>query len=120
MAYIAIKDCELKLSKGSAKSLKITTNPSNKVKVNNKGCYFGTITIAVSGFTSSIITDGNGTGIGILRGTAKHCKIEKQSAVLEGDKSTTIIIAGTQNGSSRSDTVTVTIKSAKQKVLKGV
>lgn len=122
--YIAVKDCTLSLSIGQG-DVKIDTEPSSIVKINDKGVYSGILNISISKYTGGTINvPETGSGKGTLTGTAIEVKLNGNGAVLEGDKAT-VIVNGKMNSNSGPVpavppvTETVTITNAGQNKVKG-
>ena len=107
--YIAVQGCTLECT--PAATAQITSSPSTTTKVDGKACYRGPLTINVTKATA--VTDGNGTGTGVIIGSAQEVRIDGQPAVLEGDE-VQITVSGTSSGNPASGVVTVKISQAGQ------
>ena len=122
---LTVKGCELELSAGEAQEVKITNDPSSKVKCEGKDAYFEKIVFSIKNYTGTNITNGDGMAEGcIILGTAQHTFIEGKSAVLKGDTSANITVVGTQPSSGggsqpAQDIITVKVSSAGQSKVKG-
>ena len=91
MKNVAVVGCSVTLSPGDGNK-KITTQASMKVKADNKGIYFGPITVAVSAYTDSFITvTGSGSGSITIQPSAQKMKVENGFVILEGDSGTATI-----------------------------
>lgn len=89
--YIAVEGCILQFSDGG--KAQILTPPSNKIKIDGAGAYFGDIEIMITG-SSANGADANATGSATLRPTAQEVKSDGDYAVREGDE-VTIHVVGT-------------------------
>ena len=90
-AYWVVEGTELSVSAAS-----ITSNPENVkagTKSNPKNIYAGNMGIKIENYGSSIITDGNGKGNGVITGTSVN-KINEKNIVLDTD-SVEILVSGT-------------------------
>lgn len=118
---IAVDGCELEDETGGG-TVSISTSPSDKVKADGKGIYFGPISISVSGSDGGgLIGDGNGAGPGVITGTGSSIKSDGQPALLEGDTATVLVSGTTTSGSTVTPvlnvSVTVKVKKAGQSVV---
>lgn len=120
---IAVDGCELTDITGGG-DVSIESNPSDKVKADGKGIYFGAVSVKVENSygPSGAITDGNGTGTGTITGTGSFVKSGGQNALLEGDTAT-IQVSGTATPPGGSPTpvgpvpVTVKVTNAGQSIV---
>lgn len=117
---IAVKGCELEDETGGG-TVSISTSPSDKVKADGKGIYFGPISISVSGSDGGgLIGDGNGAGTGVITGTGSKVTSGGQPALLEGDTVTVAVTGTTTSGNVvtpvKDVPVTVKVKKAGQSV----
>lgn len=120
---IAVDGCQLEDSTGGG-DVSIESDPSDKVKADGKGIYFGAVSVKVENSygPNGAITDGNGAGTGTITGTGSAIKSGGQNALLEGDTAT-IQVSGTTTPPGGSPTpvgpvsVTVKVTSAGQSVV---
>ena len=119
MKNIAVQGCTLDCA-----FAQISTPPVQSVKCEGKAAYADSLTIQISGYTSSVITvPDSGSGSGTLQGSAQYVEIEGKKAVLEGDNVTITVNGQAYSGTTTvpvSEPVTVTISSAGQTKVKGV
>ena len=121
MKELAVDGCTLELDHGSG-SISISTTPSTVVKADGKGCYKGSISFSISGFTGTSILNGDGAGSGSISGSAQHTKIEGSPAVLKDDNVTVTLTGTAGQGSSQhteTEDVTVKVSNAGQTYAKG-
>lgn len=85
MKSVAVEGCEFNINDVSVLSLM-----TNSVKANGKKAFVSPMTIAVSNYTDGA-TIAEGTGVGLIYGSATKTKIENAPAILEGDKCTVIL-----------------------------
>lgn len=122
---LVVKGCTLQLSAGTAQKIKITNDPSKKVKCDGKETYFDKIVFEIKNYTGTNITNGDGMAEGcIISGSAQSVFVEGGSALLENDESEEITVIGTQpapGGGSRpaQDIITVKVSNAGQSKVKG-
>lgn len=119
MKNIAVEGCTL-----DCVFAQISTPPTQSVKCMGKASYAGSLTIQISGYSSSVITvSGSGSGSGTLQGSARYVSIEGKEAVLEGDNVTITVKGQATSGTTTipvEEQVTVTIISAGQTLVKGI
>ena len=118
MKNVVVEGCSLVADTGIG-NIKIETDASKKVKVDQKGVYAGTLTISITGLSGTGFTNGSGTGT--LTGTSVYNKVDGGAVVLEGDQSAQIPVNATTTSSPASSIVVptiVTIVSAGQTVVK--
>lgn len=119
---IAVDGCELEDTTGGG-DVSIESDPSDKVKADGKGIYFGAVAVKVENSNGGgSIGDGNGAGAGTITGTGSAVTSGGQNALLEGDTAT-IQVFGTTTPPGGSPTpvgpipVTVKVTSAGQSVV---
>lgn len=121
MKYIAVEGCQLQLQSGTG-NISVTGTTSSKVKYGGKAAY-KELKFSISGYLGGAITNSDGQGSGSINATAQKVKIEGNSAILEGDTSSTITISGTtttQSGTVKvTATDTVKVTSAGQQKVQG-
>jgi hypothetical protein len=115
MGKLAVQGCELEVTPVtvSVTSKQITTSPSNDILVNNKGVYFGTISVSLSGMMQGSMACPSGTVT--INGTESNVTSGDQNAVQEGDNGTaTFTFTDSSTGATSDIPVTVKISSAGQ------
>ena len=91
MKNVAVVGCTVTLSPGEGNK-QITTQASLKVKADGKGVYFGSIDVAVSGYSDETITvSESGSGTITIQPSAQKVKVEGDYVILEGDSGTATI-----------------------------
>lgn len=124
--YLVVNGCSLEFEDKTVTGI-ITVQPpvNSKVKIENKDVYFGSVDFTISGFMSSIISDGNGATVapGKIQGTSIKVKSDNKPAVLEGDF-VIVTVVGTQTVPPsapvpQSQSVKIKITSAGQTKVKG-
>ena len=101
MENVAVVGCTVTLSPGTGVA-QITTQASLKVKADGKGVYFGSIDVAVSGYSDTSITvTGSGSGTITIQPSAQKVKVEGEYVVLEGDSGTAVINGMAWSGQSQ-------------------
>lgn len=120
--YVAVDGCKLDFKSSThSGSISITNDPSDVVKCDGKNTFIGQIAFSVSGFTGGAITNGDGTGSGIILGGSQKCTSGNQPIVLENDN-ITILVTGTagegQSKHAETANVEVYVKDAGQSVCK--
>lgn len=102
--------------KGSP-NITILTTPSDKVLIQGGGIYYNQLEVLVTNAkgSNSIITDNNGTNVGIINSTSQEVTTNSFGVIRESD-SVTFIVYGTTGGNPIFDTITVTVDSAGQSV----
>ena len=106
MKLIAVQGCTLIATPSGV--AKITSPAATDVMVDNKGAYFGTLSISVSGATSGSASGGE--GVGTLIGTSKNCTNHGQPAVLENDECSVSVTGTSTKPPYNPETWTVTVK----------
>lgn len=107
---IAVVGCQLQDMTGGG-TVSITSSASSRNKASNKGMYFGTISVSVSGSNGGgIINNYNGSGVGTITGTGTKVLGNGQPAVLEGDTGT-VTVYGTRTDPSPDGEVTTSVSS---------
>lgn len=117
--YIAVQGCSFSIDEKDATLLcSVTSIPSTKVKIDNKGVYSGSISVTVTGWTDEVME--LGTGIGVINSSANKISVENKKVLLEGDFCT-IAITGVSLKTQSTITVDYELKisSAGQNIVKG-
>ncbi len=98
MENVAVVGCTVTLSPGDGVA-QITTPASLKVKVGENGVYFGSIDVAVSGYSDTVITVPlSGSGTITIKPSAQKVKVEGDYVILEGDSGDAMIDGLAQQG----------------------
>lgn len=93
MKNVVVEGFKYQFTSGLKGDVKITSDPSQFVKINGKGVYKGTLNVTVSNWTNGTIS--NGSGSGVIKADAKYMKVDGENVLLLGAKSESISITGT-------------------------
>lgn len=90
MSELAVKGCKIRITDVSitASAITIITEPSEKVLVDNKGVYKGTISVQLTNMSKGSYS--LPSGVIVINGTADAVLCEGESSVQKGDKGSAV------------------------------
>lgn len=118
MKKVVVEGFELEISSpinNTIGSFTVINQPNNKILVNNKKCFFGQISISLSGIVDKSTGNTQTEPLEvIISGTSEKLMLGSDKAVLEGDSVDVKIDGNSPSGTLVSWPVTIKIKNANQ------
>ena len=114
---ISVDGCQLAVVSPGTGDVEITSQPSDEIKINDKGVFFKEIKFSVSNSNGGgSVTNNDGTGQGSIIATGKFITLTAtgDKVVLLDDVSASVPISGHSGSSSATGAVTVKVADAGQ------
>lgn len=109
MSEVAVQGCTVSITSGqSATTIQITTSPSNKDFVDDKGIYFGDIDVSLTAITSGSLVCASGTIT--IKGTASNVLDSNGNKAVQKNDSATKTLTFTDTSTQATSDIPVTIK----------
>lgn len=109
MSEVAVQGCTVSVTSGqSVTSIQITTSPSDKDFVDDKGIYFGDIDVSLTTITSGSLVCASGTIT--IKGTASNVLDSNGNKAVQKNDSATKTLTFTNPSTGATSNIPVTIK----------